>query len=173
MKKVMFQKKLALVNQNNERFVIIGIFQIKILSICNGCPDVILRALIFHKVSIFFVKRSDYRMCFWYISRDDVINIKKKSDLKKQIAIRFFLIQKMNNKTIYYQRNRERILNRAKEYYKNNKKILREEARTKYRELSNGKNIKREYGRNKYKNISKENKQRLKEYQKNYREAKK
>ena len=50
---------------------------------------------------------------------------------------------------------------------------MREEARTKYRELSNGKNIKREYGRNKYKNISKENKQRLKEYQKNYREAKK
>ena len=112
-------------------------------------------------------------MRFWYISRDDVINIKKKSDLKKHIAIRFFLIQKMNNKTIYYQRNRERILNKAKEYYKNNKKILREEARTKYRELSNGKNIKREYGRNKYKNISKENKQRLKEYQKNYREAKK
>ena len=35
------------------------------------------------------------------------------------------------------------------------------------------KNKKREYGRNRYLNISEENKQRLKEYQKNYREAKK
>ena len=34
-------------------------------------------------------------------------------------------------------------------------------------------NIKREYGRNRYKNISEKNKQRLKEYQKNYGEAKK
>ena len=35
------------------------------------------------------------------------------------------------------------------------------------------KNIKREYGRNRYHNMSKEKKQRLKEYQKNYRETKK
>ena len=33
--------------------------------------------------------------------------------------------------------------------------------------------LKREYGRNKYHNMSEEKKQRLKEYQKNYREAKK
>ena len=32
---------------------------------------------------------------------------------------------------------------------------------------------KREYGRNRYHNMSKEKKQKLKEYQKNYREAKK
>ena len=35
------------------------------------------------------------------------------------------------------------------------------------------KNIKTEYGRNRHKNISKENKERLKKYQKNYRKAKK
>ena len=34
------------------------------------------------------------------------------------------------------------------------------------------KNLKREYGRNRYQNMSEENKQRLKEYQKNYRKAK-
>ena len=34
------------------------------------------------------------------------------------------------------------------------------------------KNKKREYGKNRYHNISEEKKQRLKEYQKNYREAK-
>ena len=33
--------------------------------------------------------------------------------------------------------------------------------------------IKREYGRNRYRNMSEENTQRLKEYQKNYRENKK
>ena len=34
----------------------------------------------------------------------------------------------------YYQRKREVILNRAKDYYKNNKELLREEAKNKYRE---------------------------------------
>ena len=38
--------------------------------------------------------------------------------------------------TTYYKRNRETILNRAKEYYKNNKEVLRKKARNKYREFS-------------------------------------
>ena len=41
----------------------------------------------------------------------------------------------MNN-TTYYQKNREIILNRAKDYYENDKKRLREQARNKYRNLS-------------------------------------
>ena len=54
------------------------------------------------------------------------------------------------------------------------KKRLREQAREKYRNLSEEeKNKKREHGRNRYRNMSGEKKQRLKEYQKNYREAKK
>ena len=36
----------------------------------------------------------------------------------------------------YYQRNREVILNRAKDYYENNKERLRELAKNKYRNLS-------------------------------------
>ena len=36
----------------------------------------------------------------------------------------------------YYQRNRDVILNRAKDYYENNKELLRERAKNKYRELS-------------------------------------
>ena len=36
----------------------------------------------------------------------------------------------------YYQRNREVILNRAKDYYENDKKRLREQSRNKYRNLS-------------------------------------
>ena len=65
------------------------------------------------------------------------------------------------------------ILNRANDYYENDKR-LREQARDKYRKLSEEeKNKKREYGKNRYHNMCKEKKQRLKEYQKNYREIKK
>ena len=36
----------------------------------------------------------------------------------------------------YYQRNRDVILNRAKDYYENDKERLREQARDKYKNLS-------------------------------------
>ena len=36
----------------------------------------------------------------------------------------------------YYQRNRDEILNRAKDYYENDKERLRRQARDKYRSLS-------------------------------------
>ena len=54
------------------------------------------------------------------------------------------------SETSFYQRNREVILNRAKDYYENNKELLREgeRAKNKYRELSEEeKNIKRKYGK--------------------------
>ena len=35
----------------------------------------------------------------------------------------------------YYQRNRDIILNKAQEYYKNSKELLRERAKNKYRSL--------------------------------------
>ena len=38
--------------------------------------------------------------------------------------------------TTYYQKSREVILNRPKDYYENNKQLLRERAKNKYRELS-------------------------------------
>ena len=53
------------------------------------------------------------------------------------------------------------------------KKRLREQARDKYRNLSEeDKNKKREYGRNRYRNMSEEKTQKLKEYQRNYCEFK-
>ena len=42
----------------------------------------------------------------------------------------------MSDKTTNYQRNREKILNRAKKYYNDNKERLRKKARNKYRESS-------------------------------------
>ena len=51
------------------------------------------------------------------------------------------------------------ILNRAKEYYENNKEGFGKQARNKYRELSNEeREIKREYEKNRYHNMSEENK---------------
>ena len=59
----------------------------------------------------------------------------------------------------YCQRNREVILNRAKDCYENDKKRLREQARDKYRNLSEKEKIKnREYGKNRYHNMSEEKK---------------
>ena len=57
----------------------------------------------------------------------------------------------------YYQINRDVILNRAKDYYENDKKRLKVQARDKFRKLSEEqKNKKREYGKNRYLNMSEE-----------------
>ena len=50
--------------------------------------------------------------------------------------------------SIYYQRNRDVILHRAKNYFENDKERLREKARDRYRNLSEEeKNKEREYGK--------------------------
>ena len=41
-----------------------------------------------------------------------------------------------SNNLTYYQRNRDIVLNKAKDYYQNNKERLREQAKDKYRNLS-------------------------------------
>ena len=69
--------------------------------------------------------------------------------------ILFYLIKRVFYKTfllyikisdsaylIYYQKNRDMILNRAKDYYENDKERLRKQARDKYRNLSEEKNKK-------------------------------
>ena len=72
----------------------------------------------------------------------------------------------------YYQKNRDVILNRAKDYNENNKERLRVQARDRYRSLSEEEeNKKKEYGTNRRCNMSEEEKKRLTEYQKIYREA--
>ena len=65
-----------------------------------------------------------------------------------------------------YQKSQNVILNK-KDYYKNDKERLREQARDKYKSLSEEeKNKKRKYGKNRYHNMSEEKKQRPKEYRK-------
>ena len=56
---------------------------------------------------------------------------------------------------IYYQKNRDVILNRTKDYYENNKERLRKQPRNKDRNLSEEeKNKKREYRINRRSNMS-------------------
>ena len=74
---------------------------------------------------------------------------------------------------IYHQRNRDVILNRAKDYYENDKERLESKQEINTETYLKEKNKKREYRKNRYHNMSEEKKQRLKEYQKNYRETKK
>ena len=72
-----------------------------------------------------------------------------------------------NTNLTYNQKNRDVILNKAKDYYENDKERLMVQARDKYRNLpKEEKNKKREYGKNRYHNMSGEEKKRLKEYQK-------
>ena len=74
----------------------------------------------------------------------------------------------------YHQRNRDVILNRAKDYYENDKERLRGQARDKYRNLSEEeKNKKREYGRNRYRNLSEEEKKKIKRISKKILQGKK
>ena len=64
----------------------------------------------------------------------------------------------------YYQKKRDVILNKGKDYHKNNKDRLNEQARDKYRNLSQEeKNKKREYRKNRYNNMSEEKKEAIKE----------
>ena len=71
----------------------------------------------------------------------------------------------------YYQNNQDVVLNRAKDYYENDKKRLREQGRDKYRNLSEEEQKKKD-DMEKI-DISICLKKRKKEYQKNYNEAKK
>ena len=59
---------------------------------------------------------------------------------------RFIIYKKMSEGAdlTYYQKNRDVILNRAKDYYENDKERLREQTRDKYRNLSEEKKIKKE-----------------------------
>ena len=58
----------------------------------------------------------------------------------------------------YYLRNREVILNRAEDYYENDKKRLREQAKENTETHLKKKKKRREYGKNRYRNMSKDKK---------------
>ena len=49
--------------------------------LCNGCHDLMQKAMIFNNVAIVYVKGNAYRIYFWYMSKNDTINIMNGSNL--------------------------------------------------------------------------------------------
>ena len=60
------------------------------LYLCNGCHDLMQKAISCNDVAIFSVKGSDCRIHFWYMSKDDTINIMKNSSLNKKSRLVYF-----------------------------------------------------------------------------------
>ena len=49
--------------------------------LCNGCHNLTQKAMSFNNIAIVYVKENAYRIHFWYISKDDAINIMNESIL--------------------------------------------------------------------------------------------
>ena len=50
----------------------------------NRCHDLMQKAMNFNYVTIVSVKGNDYRIHFWYVSKNDAINIMNNSNLNKK-----------------------------------------------------------------------------------------
>ena len=49
--------------------------------LCNGCHDLMQKSMNFNNIAFVYVKRNAYRIHFWYMSKDDAINIMEGSNL--------------------------------------------------------------------------------------------
>ena len=49
--------------------------------LCDSCHDLVQKAMSFNDVAIASIKGSDYRIHFWYMSKDDAISIMCNSNL--------------------------------------------------------------------------------------------
>ena len=55
--------------------------------LCIGCHNLMQKATNFDDVAIISVKGNDYWIHFWYMSKDDAINIMETSNLKKKSGL--------------------------------------------------------------------------------------
>ena len=61
------------------------------LYLCNGCHELKQKAMSFNNVAIVYLKGSTYRNHFWYMSKEDAINIMNGSNLvDKRGSFKFF-----------------------------------------------------------------------------------
>ena len=59
--------------------------------ICSGCHDLMQKAMNFNDVAIVSIKGNDYKIHFWYMSKDEAISIMHNSSLnEKTVIIKFF-----------------------------------------------------------------------------------
>ena len=55
--------------------------------LCNGCHDLMQKAMGFNDVAIVSIKGNDYRIRFWYRSKNDAIVLMTNSNLKDKNGI--------------------------------------------------------------------------------------
>ena len=55
--------------------------------VCNGCHDLMLKAMSFKNVAIVSIKGNDYRIHFWYMSKKDAIVIMTNSNLSDKNGV--------------------------------------------------------------------------------------
>ena len=51
---------------------------------CNGCHNLMQKAINFNDVAIVSIKGNDHRIHFWYMSKDDAISITNNSSLNEK-----------------------------------------------------------------------------------------
>ena len=51
---------------------------------CNGCHNLMQKAINFNDVAIVSIKGNDHRIHFWYMSKDDAISIGNNSSLNEK-----------------------------------------------------------------------------------------
>ena len=52
--------------------------------LCNGCHDLMQKAMNFNGDAIAFIKGNDYRIHFWYMSKNNAINIMNNFSLSEE-----------------------------------------------------------------------------------------
>ena len=64
--------------------------------LCNGCNDLMQKAMSFNNIAIFYVRGSAYRINFWYMGKNDAINIMNGSNLvdKRRVLLNLIIIYK-------------------------------------------------------------------------------
>ena len=55
--------------------------------LCNGCHNLMQKAVSFNNVAIVYVKGNAYRIQFWYMSKDNSINIMNNSSLIDKMVV--------------------------------------------------------------------------------------
>ena len=77
--------------QKSAVFATIGFFLDKNFNyepyLCNGCHGLMQKAINFNDVAIVSIKGNDYRIHFWYMSRDEAISILHNSGLNEKTGL--------------------------------------------------------------------------------------
>ena len=60
--------------------------------LCNACHDLMQKAISFNNIAIAYVEGNAYRIHFWYMSKDDAINIMTNSNLVDKKGVLYIYI---------------------------------------------------------------------------------